>query len=186
MVRGLFTNSNVRNLLDPGLRLAPPCTPPPRSGCRSGAPPSATRAENLPLVMVAGERYGMGSSRDWAAKGVAFLGVRAVLALSFERIHRSNLIGMGILPLRLPPEWPPSRLALASGDTIEIDARAERLAPRAPVKVQIARARGGQERFEACAAVETSLEIATLEAGGILPIVLERTLAASQPGGRSI
>jgi len=75
--------------------------------------------------VVAGERYGMGSSRDWAAKGVALLGVRAVLASSFERIHRSNLIGMGILPLRLPPERHPNDLHLRPGDRILIEADPE-------------------------------------------------------------
>src|SRR5258706_11115253 len=83
-----------------------------------------------PVVIVAGERYGTGSSRDWAAKGQRLLGVRAVIASSFERIHRSNLVGMGILPLRLPDAIHRSSLALARGDRIEIDARAERLRPR--------------------------------------------------------
>ena len=73
-------------------------------------------------MIVAGERYGMGSSRDWAAKGVALLGVRAVLAAGFERIHRSNLIGMGILPLRIPAEMSPAHLKLGPGDMIEVDA----------------------------------------------------------------
>jgi aconitate hydratase A / 2-methylisocitrate dehydratase len=186
MVRGLFTNRSVRNLLDP--EAAPGTTVHAPSAERLPLWRAAERyaAEDLPLVLVAGERYGMGSSRDWAAKGVALLGVRAVLAVSFERIHRGNLIGMGILPLRLPPQWPPSRLALASGDTIEIDARAGRLAPGAPVEVRLVRGQGGRELIEASAAIETSLEIAMLEAGGILPIVLERTLAGSQAQGRSI
>src|SRR5204862_1792520 len=74
------------------------------------------------VVLVAGERYGTGSSRDWAAKGQRLLGIRAVLASSFERIHRSNLVGMGILPLRLPEGWGPTELALRPGDRIEVDA----------------------------------------------------------------
>ena len=94
------------------------------------------------MVLVAGERYGTGSSRDWAAKGQRLLGIRAVLALSFERIHRSNLIGMGILPLRLPPQWGPSRLQLAPGDRIDIDAPASALRPRAKVPVRVLRADG--------------------------------------------
>ena len=123
MVRGLFTNKSVRNLLDP--QIAPGFTDSCRLGrasCRCGAQPSATPSEGASVVVVAGERYGMGSSRDWAAKGVALLGVRAVLASSFERIHRSNLIGMGILPLRLPPERHPNDLHLRPGDRIVIDA----------------------------------------------------------------
>ena len=89
-------------------------------------------------------------------QGQRLLGIRAVLALSFERIHRSNLIGMGILPLRLPPQWG-RRLQLAPGDRIDIDAPASALR-RAPVPVRVLRADGGQLAFEAIAAVETQLE----------------------------
>src|SRR6185437_11522460 len=99
MLRGLFTNRSVRNLLGGGI--SPGATIHARSGDELPLWRAAERyaAEDTPVVIVAGERYGMGSSRDWAAKGVALLGVRAVLALGFERIHRSNLIGMGVVPL---------------------------------------------------------------------------------------
>jgi aconitate hydratase len=132
-------------------------------------------AEGTPLVIVAGERYGMGSSRDWAAKGVALLGVRAVLALGFERIHRSNLIGMGVVPLRLPAEWPPGRLALAPEDVIQIDAPVEQIKPRGQIRVCIER-RSGSIGFDATLAVETALEVELLVAGGILPLILARAL----------
>ncbi|MGH8180966.1 MAG: aconitate hydratase AcnA, partial [Steroidobacteraceae bacterium] len=132
-------------------------------------------AEDMPLVIVAGERYGMGSSRDWAAKGVALLGVRAVLALGFERIHRSNLIGMGIVPLRLPGEWPPARLALTPEDIIQIDAPVEKIKPRGSIRVCIERKNGNIE-FDTALAVETASEIELLVAGGILPLILERKL----------
>ena len=92
------------------------------------------------IVIVAGERYGAGSSRDWAAKGVALLGVRAVLAQSFERIHRSNLVGMGILPVQLPEEGAPLALGLRPGDRVHVDATAVR--PRDPVPVRIERSNG--------------------------------------------
>ena len=134
------------------------------------------RDAGLPVVLVAGERYGTGSSRDWAAKGQRLLGIRAVLALSFERIHRSNLIGMGILPLRLPPQWGPSRLQLAPGDRIDIDAPASALRPRAKVPVRVLRADGGQLAFEAIAAVETQLETTLLAAGGVMPRILRQAL----------
>jgi aconitate hydratase len=136
------------------------------------------QAEGASTVIVAGERYGMGSSRDWAAKGVGLLGVRAVLALSFERIHRSNLIGMGILPLKMPAEASPRTLALASGDEIEVDAPLAGLSPRSPVPVTIHRRDGGSESFQATAAIETGLEIETLAAGGILPLMLTGALTA--------
>ena len=126
-------------------------------------------------MLVAGERYGTGSSRDWAAKGQRLLGIRAVLALSFERIHRSNLIGMGILPLRLPPQWgrPPQ---LAPGDRIEINAPANALRPRATVPVRVLRADGEQLAFDAIAAVETQLETELLAAGGVMPRILRQAL----------
>jgi aconitate hydratase len=115
MVRGLFTNQSVKNLLAPGL--APDSTIHAGSGEQLPLWRVAERylAEGTSSVIVAGERYGMGSSRDWAAKGVALLGIRAVLALGFERIHRSNLIGMGILPLRIPAAMSPAHLRLNPG-----------------------------------------------------------------------
>ena len=134
--------------------------------------------------MVAGERYGMGSSRDWAAKGVALLGVRAVLASSFERIHRSNLIGMGILPLRLPADRHPDSLRLRPGDQIVIDAPPGRIAPRCLVPVTVRRASGGSESFVAAAAIETNLEVEMLGIGGVIPLILRRvTDAAAESRG---
>ena len=176
MLRGLFTNRSVRNLLGRGV--------PPGSTIHAGSGDvlplwrAAERyaAQGTPLAIVAGERYGMGSSRDWAAKGVALLGVRAVLALSFERIHRSNLIGMGVVPLRLPPEWSPARLALSPDDVIRIDAPAELIKPRGRIPVRIER-KGGSLIFAAALAVETSLEADLLVSGGILPRILTRALS---------
>jgi aconitate hydratase len=132
------------------------------------------RDEGASGIIVAGERYGTGSSRDWAATGLWLLGVRAVLALSFERIHRSNLIGMGILPLHLPADHSPTELALVTGDTLEIEAR--QITAGAPVTVAIRRNDGCVTRFVAHAAVETALEAELLRAGGILPYILRREL----------
>jgi aconitate hydratase len=132
-----------------------------------------------PVVIVAGERYGMGSSRDWAAKGASLLGVRAVLASSFERIHRSNLVNMGILPLRLPEDRHPSALALEPGDEIEIDARPDKLTPRGTIPVAITHASGAIGRFEARVEVETELELRVLRAGGIIPLILAEAIAAA-------
>jgi len=129
------------------------------------------------LVLIAGERYGTGSSRDWAAKGQRLLGIRAVLALSFERIHRSNLIGMGILPLRLPNKYHPDALQLQSGDRIEIDAPAEAITPRGDIPIHIHRTNGSVEVFTARAAVETQLEVDLLAVGGVIPAILRNTLA---------
>lgn len=133
-----------------------------------------------PVVLVAGERYGTGSSRDWAAKGQRLLGIRAVLAVSFERIHRSNLIGMGILPLRLPEGVTPASLRIRSGDRIDIDADPAALTPRGAVPVRILRAGGGTETLLAAAAVETRLEIRLLRMGGVIPAILSDTIESAQ------
>ncbi len=183
MLRGLFTNTSVQNLLAPGI--------PPGSTILPGGTVLPLwraadwyRAQGTPVVIVAGERYGMGSSRDWAAKGAALLGARAVLAVSFERIHRSNLIGMGIVPLRLPGGVTPQALALTAQDRIEIDLDPARLSPRAPVRVTLRRASGDLEILETTAVVETSLEIETLARGGLMPLILDRvTRAAVLQGG---
>ncbi|WNJ91554.1 aconitate hydratase AcnA [Bosea sp. 685] len=135
------------------------------------------RQEGVPLVVVAGERYGMGSSRDWAAKAAALLGVRAIIAASIERIHRSNLIGMGILPLLLPADLHPSALGIVTGDRFQLDWDFDRLSPRCGVAVSILREEGGIETLALTAAIETSLEVELLKAGGIIPHVLSGLLA---------
>lgn len=177
MIRGLFTNKTVKNFLAPNV--APGSTVHATTGEVLSLWDAAQRykAEGKSVVVVAGERYGMGSSRDWAAKGVALLGVRAVLASSYERIHRWNLIGMGVLPLRIPPGMKPADLALSAGDTIMVHADPETIAPRCNVAVEIRKTDGSSVRFEAVAAIETSAEVGILRAGGVLPLILERLLA---------
>ncbi|WP_262297251.1 aconitate hydratase AcnA [Microvirga sesbaniae] len=178
MVRGLFTNRNVRNLLDE--QIAPGFTIHAGSGEHLPLYRAAERYahEGASVVVVAGERYGMGSSRDWAAKGVALLGARAVLASSFERIHRSNLIGMGVLPLRLPEDRHPGALHLRAGDRILIEADPAMLSPRGSVPVTIRRASGESETFATTAAIETGLEVEILRGGGIIPLILQRVVDA--------
>jgi aconitate hydratase len=178
MLRGLFTNRTVLNHLCPD---SPP-------GHTVFAPtgevlPVWVAAERyaqagLPTVLIAGERYGTGSSRDWAAKGTHLLGVRAVLAQGFERIHRSNLVGMGILPLRLPPAWRPDALKLVPGDEVEVHSDPQGLAPRTPIRVVLRRASGAIESCEATALLETALDVALIQAGGVIPMILRRALAA--------
>ena len=133
--------------------------------------------EDAPLVVVAGERYGTGSSRDWAAKGQHLLGVRAVLAGSFERIHRSNLCNMGVLPLELPSGTTPATLAIRPGDRFEIDAPAELLEPGSTCPVVLHRRDGGTQHFIARTAIQTLAEVEVLRAGGMLPLMLRRCLA---------
>ena len=176
MLRGLFTNPTVSNLL--GDAILPGETIHAPSGERMALWRAAQRYQDAaaPVVIVAGERYGTGSSRDWAAKGANLLGARAVLAASFERIHRSNLVNMGVLPLRLPAGLHPDTMALRPGDRLELDD--DVIAPRVPVAAAIHRAGGAVERFTAQAAVETGLEAQVLARGGIIPVILARAAAS--------
>ncbi|WP_371411900.1 hypothetical protein [Neorhizobium sp. T6_25] len=112
------------------------------------------KAEGRSVVIVAGARYGMGSSRDWAAKGAALLGVRAVLASSFERTHRWNLIGMGILPLRLPHDQAPETLELRLGDVPTVQAEPAMVSPRCDVPASLRRADGFSGTFDTSVAIE--------------------------------
>ena len=179
MVRGLFTNCTVRNLLAPDI--APGST----VHAPTGAMLPLWRAAGLyedagdSVVILAGERYGAGSSRDWAAKGPNLLGVRAVIAASFERIHRQNLIGMGMLPLRIVrANQHPEQLGLMPGDRIEVKAPADALGPRSAIDVTLHRASGRVEDIETVAAVETQLEAELLRAGGVIPFILSRVLGS--------
>lgn len=179
MLRGLFTNRTVVNALAPDLPPGSTLHVPTGEILPLWRAAERYRASGDAMVVVAGERYGTGSSRDWAAKGLGLLGVKAVLASSFERIHRSNLIGMGILPLQLPPGTGPGSLGLAPGDTIEIEAAPGALAPRCAVAARIHRAGGPGEPLALKAAIETALECETLRAGGIISLILGRLLGAS-------
>jgi aconitate hydratase len=179
MLRGLFTNRSLSNLLDP--TLPPGQTIHIPSGERLSLWEAAERyeSEKASVVIVAGERYGMGSSRDWAAKGVGLLGARAVLAVSFERIHRSNLIGMGVLPLELPEGRHPAELALEAGDTLAFTLDHAALTPRMEIPVTIRRASGETTLIVARLLIETSLDAKMLAAGGLIPLVLARHLAGA-------
>jgi aconitate hydratase len=181
MLRGLYTNKSVRNLLDPNLPAGSTIHASSGSSLPLWLAAELYDSEGTSLVVVAGERYGTGSSRDWAAKGLWLLGVRAVLALSFERIHRSNLIGMGIVPLQLPAELSAAKLALNARDTLEVKAEPALLSPGARVPVVIRRGGGAlaasaEQSFVATAAIETALEVELLVEGGILPYILRRSL----------
>jgi aconitate hydratase len=182
MLRGLYANRTIRNELDPAIPPGSTIHVPSGDILPLWRAAERYRAEGLSVVVIAGERYGTGSSRDWAAKGLGLLGVRAVLAPSFERIHRSNLIGMGILPLRLASKHHPKNLSLRPGDRIEIDAIPDELCPSSDVPVTIHRASGQVESFITTAAVETALEIETLRSGGIIPFILRRVTNAEVTG----
>jgi len=176
MMRAAFYSKSLKNLLCPDAPVGHTLHAP--SGRVEPIWEAAEhyRQDAQPVVLLAGARFGTGSSRDWAAKGQRLLGIRAVLAVSFERIHRSNLIGMGILPLRLPEGVTPATLNVQPGDRIEIDAPAATMAPRMPVAVRILRAKGTVDTLHATAAVETQLEVRLLRMGGVIPAILSDTL----------
>jgi len=134
------------------------------------------RAENTPLVILAGKEYGTGSSRDWAAKGTRLLGVRAVIAESYERIHRSNLVGMGVLPLMFQPGQSWESLGLDGSETLSITG-IENMTPRKTLPVIALKPDGRQIAFEATARLDSEVDLAYFANGGILPYVLRGLLA---------
>ena len=135
------------------------------------------QADGVPLILLAGKDYGMGSSRDWAAKGPVLLGVRAVIAESYERIHRSNLIGMGVLPLQYSEGETAKSLGLSGHETFTIEGIAEGLSPRKTVTVRARDADGSEKTFTATTRINTPIEVDYYRHGGVLQYVLRNLLA---------
>jgi aconitate hydratase len=180
MMRGTFGNIRLRNQLVPGKE--GPYTVHLPDGEEAFIYDAAMRyrREATPLLVIAGREYGSGSSRDWAAKGTMLLGVRAVLAESFERIHRSNLVGMGVLPLQFLPGDSAASLGLTGREMYTIHGLAEELSPKKRLTV-VAQADpadgGGSRRFEAIARLDGPIDVGYYRNGGILPAVLRRLAA---------
>lgn len=176
MTRGTFANVRIKNLMVPGVE----------GGVTKYYPGGETlsifeasekyRHNGTPLVIFAGEEYGTGSSRDWAAKGTQLLGVKAVIASSFERIHRSNLVGMGVLPLQFPEGVNAKKLQLDGSETFDLIGLSEEIKPGEPVTLVIHRANqkeGTQpETVQLCSRIDTAVEVDYYRHGGILPYVL--------------
>ncbi len=175
MIRGTFANIRLRNLLVPGVE-GGMTRHLPNGGQMSIFDAAQEYArEGVPLIILAGADYGSGSSRDWAAKGTMLLGVKAVLAVSFERIHRSNLIGMGVLPLQFPAGQTPQSLGLDGTETFSILGLAGQERPPAEVTVQVDD--GNEVRtFTATVRIDTPVEADYYRHGGILPYVLRHLL----------
>jgi aconitate hydratase len=182
MARGTFANVRLRNRLAGGAE--GPVTKHQPSGTLLPIYDAAVRyaAEGVPLIILAGREYGTGSSRDWAAKGPRLLGVRAIVAESFERIHRSNLVGMGILPLRFRPGQTAERLGLTGRETYSIEGIAAALGSDGFVQVR-AEEPGRVVTFSAEALVSGPSEQAVFRAGGILPAILARLAGAADASG---
>ncbi len=179
MVRGTFANVRIRNLMVPGVEGGITRHQP--DGERMGIYDAAERyrAEGVPLIVIAGQDYGAGSSRDWAAKGTRLLGVRAVIARGFERIHRSNLIGMGVLPCERPEGASAQSLRLDGSERFDLVVE-DLTRTRQPATLRIERRDGRRDSIPLLVRIDTPIETAYFRAGGIMPYVLEQ-LFAHQP-----
>jgi len=191
MMRGTFANVRIKNLM----------IPPQADGAReeggytlyqskagSGAGATGEKmfiydaamkyiAEGTPTVIFAGEEYGTGSSRDWAAKGTQLLGIKAVVARSFERIHRSNLVGMGVLPLQFKGDDSWEKLGIKGDEVVDVVLGGE-IKPQADAKLVIRRSDGTQREVGVTLRIDTAIEVDYYKHGGILPFVLRQLLAA--------
>ncbi|MBL9124492.1 MAG: aconitate hydratase AcnA [Planctomycetaceae bacterium] len=176
MTRGTFANIRIRNLLAPGTEGGVTRHLPDGEVMSIYDAAMKYQAAGVPLVVLAGAEYGTGSSRDWAAKGTYLLGVRAVIAVSFERIHRSNLVGMGILPLEFPAGQTWQSLGLTGEELYEVQGLDDTLAPRKLVTVVATAADGSSKRFEARVRIDTPVELEYYKNGGILQTVLRKLL----------
>jgi aconitate hydratase len=184
MMRGTFANVRIKNLMVPGTeggvtiyRPNPPAEPE-RMSIYDAA--MKYQEEGTPLVVIAGQEYGTGSSRDWAAKGTRLLGVKAVVAQSFERIHRSNLVGMGVLPCQFKEGTNAASLNLDGTETFDITGlEGGEVQPRQDVTLTIHRADGSTENVPVVLRIETPIEIDYYLHGGILPYVLRQLLAGT-------
>jgi aconitate hydratase len=180
MVRGTFANVRLRNAMAPGTEGPITKVQPTGEQMTIFEASEIYGAKNTPLVIFGGEDYGMGSSRDWAAKGVQLLGIKAVIVKSFERIHRANLIGMGVVPLQFKPGDSVQSLKIDGTETFAIEGIAGgNVKPLQDVAMVITRADGSTQRVPLTLRIDTGIEVEYLKHGGILPYVLREILAAA-------
>jgi aconitate hydratase len=180
MMRGTFANVRIKNLMVPGTEGGVTLHQP--DGDRMSIYDAAMKyqSEGTPLVVIAGQEYGTGSSRDWAAKGTRLLGVKAVIAQSFERIHRSNLVGMGVLPCQFKEGVSAQTLNLDGTETFDITGLENgEVKPRQDVTLTIHRTDGRKEEIPVVLRIDTPIEIDYYLHGGILPYVLRQLLAGT-------
>ena len=179
MVRGTFANVRIKNLMVPGVEGGVTVFQPGAERMSIYDACMKYKEAGLPLVVFAGHEYGTGSSRDWAAKGTALLGVRAVVAQSFERIHRSNLVGMGVLPLQFHEGVSAQTLGLDGSEQFDLLGLDDKLKPQQEVTLQITRADGKTEKVPVRCRIDTPIEVDYYRHGGILPYVLRQIIAAA-------
>jgi aconitate hydratase len=177
MTRGTFANVRIKNLMAPGTEGGVTRFQP--TGEEMSIYDAAMKyaEHNTPLIILAGQEYGTGSSRDWAAKGTALLGVKCVVAASFERIHRSNLVGMGVLPLQFKEGTTAQTLKLDGTETYDVLGLSPALKPQQDLRLQIGRKDGSSEIVPVTCRIDTPIEIDYYQHGGILPFVLRQLLA---------
>jgi aconitate hydratase len=176
MIRGTFANIRLKNEMAPGTEGGFTRHMPDGEPMTVFAASEAYKQEGVPLVVVGGKDYGTGSSRDWAAKGTYLLGVRAVIAEGFERIHRSNLIGMGVLPLQFKDGMTRKTLKLDGSEVFDIIGVAKTLAPRMDVTCRITRKDGSREDIVLKSRIDTAVEVEYYQHGGMLHYVLRQAL----------
>jgi len=184
MIRGTFANIRLRNQLAPGTEGGFTTHVPSGEVTTIFEAAQRYQADGVPLLILAGEEYGAGSSRDWAAKGTYLLGVRAVIAKTYERIHRSNLVGMGVLPLQFLPGQGWRELGLTGREVLDLDV-GDDLAPGAVVRVTATAADGRTHRFETVARVDSAVEVRYFRNGGILHTVLRDMVRAQRAEDRA-
>ena len=177
MTRGTFANVRIKNLMVPGVEGGVTVHYP--SVERLSIYDAAVRyaSENVPLIVMAGQEYGTGSSRDWAAKGTKLLGVRAVIAQSFERIHRSNLVGMGVLPLQFEEGTSAQTLSLDGTEIFDVAGIEGTLRPRQKATLRVHRSGGTTDEVPVIVRIDTPIEVDYYEHGGILPFVLRQLMS---------
>ena len=179
MMRGTFANIRLRNQLAPGTEGGYTRHLPDGKQTSIYEASMQYQKDGVPLVVLAGKEYGTGSSRDWAAKGTVLLGVRAVIAKSFERIHRSNLVGMGVLPLVFKDGEGADELGLSGEEEFSIAGIADGVEPGKVLKVT-AKGSDGEKTFEAVCRLDTPQELEYYKHGGILQYVLRRMLRGAE------
>ena len=175
MMRGTFANVRIKNLMIPGREGGVTLYKGEQTSIYDAA--MAYQAEGTPLMVFAGEEYGTGSSRDWAAKGTQLLGVKAVIAKSFERIHRSNLAGMGVLPIQFKDGTDAASLGLKGDENFDLVGLENGITPQQDLTLVIKRGDGSSQNVPVKLRLDTPIEIEYFQAGGILPYVLKQLLA---------
>lgn len=178
MVRGTFANIRLRNQIVPGSEGNVTKHLPSGEEMTIYEAAEKYQAEGRDLIVIAGKEYGTGSSRDWAAKGTLMLGVKAVIAESFERIHRSNLVGMGVMPLQFQEGENATTLGIKGDETFSIEGIDSKLSPKGLITVTATRPDGSQFSFDVIQRVDSQVDINYMRNGGILPTVLRRLIQA--------